>query len=78
MAGILKKGGFEENFFWGHYFCDPDAAVKDLHARADDQREYLRESRPSLLDRLRQDQKEAARSIQEAPAMDPVKRGLER
>lgn len=68
----------EENFFWGHYFCDPEAAVKDLHARADEQRDYLRESRPSLLDMLRQDQKEAARSIQELPAMDHVKHGLER
>lgn len=68
----------DENFFWGHYFCDPEAAAKDLHARADEQRESLRESRPSLLDMLRQDREEAARSFQEAPAMDHVKRGLER
>lgn len=76
MRNDEQSGG--ENFFWGHYFCDPEAARKDLYARADEQRDSIRESRPSLLGMLRQDKENAARSIQEPPAMDHVKRGLER
>ncbi len=55
-----------ENFYWGKYFCDPEAAEKNLHERADGEREFLRESRPSLLKSLRQSQEEAARPA--APA----------
>lgn len=46
----------EENFYWGKYFCDPEAAEKNLHERADGEREFLRQSRPSLLKTLRQNQ----------------------
>lgn len=68
----------EENFFWGHYFCDPEAAHKDFRARADEQRDFLRESRPSLLDMLRQDRREAARPFQESRIMEKVKKEPER
>lgn len=51
----------EENFYWGKYFCDPEAAEKNLHNRADGEREFLRESRPSLLKRLREHQGEITR-----------------
>ena len=68
----------EENFFWGHYFGDKEAAQNDLHARADDQREYLNDCRPSLLDMLRQDKAEAAHSLREAPVTEKVKKEPER
>lgn len=56
----------EENFYWGKYYCDPEAAEKNLHDRADAEREYLREYRPSLLESLRKSQEEIARPA--APA----------
>ena len=56
----------EENFYWGKYFCDPEAAEKNFHDRVDAEREYLREYRPSLLRSLRKNQKEIARPV--APA----------
>lgn len=51
----------EENFYWGKYFCDPEAARKNLHDRSDAEREFLKEYRPSLLKSLRQNQEEIAR-----------------
>lgn len=59
-----KRG--EENFYWGKYFCTPEAAEKNFYERADQEREYLRESRPSLLKSLKQHQEEIARPA--APA----------
>lgn len=56
----------EENFYWGKYYCDPEAAKKNFHDRADAEREYLREYRPSLLQSLRKNQEEIARPV--APA----------
>lgn len=41
----------EENFFWGHYFTEKEAAKKDLASRVGEEREYLAERRPSLLQR---------------------------
>lgn len=76
MKNDEQSGG--ENYFWGHYFCDPEAARKDLYARADDQRDSMRESRPSLLDMLREDRQEAARLFREPPAMEKVKKEPER
>lgn len=48
-----QTGG--ENFFWGHYFTDLDRARKDLHARADEERDYMKEHRPSILSQLKSD-----------------------
>lgn len=48
-----QMGG--ENFFWGHYFTDPDRAREDLHTRADEERESLKERRPSILSQLKSD-----------------------
>ena len=59
----------EENFYWGKYFCDPEAAEKNLHDRADGEREFLRQSRPSLLKSLRQN-KEIARPAAPAGGRD--------
>ncbi len=50
----------EENFYWGKYFCDPEAAERNFHDRADGEREFLRDLRPSLLKNLRQNQEEIA------------------
>lgn len=44
-----------ENFFWGHYFTDPDRAREDLHTRADEERESLKDCRPSILSQLKSD-----------------------
>ena len=59
MLNDEQKGG--ENFYWGKYYCDPEAAEKNFHDRADAEREYLREYRPSLLQSLRKNQEEIAR-----------------
>ena len=64
MLNDEQKGG--ENFYWGKYFCSHEAARKNLHERADGEREDLRESRPSLLRNLRQNQEGIARPA--APA----------
>ena len=56
----------EENFYWGKYFCDPEAAERNFHDRADGEREFLRDLRPSLLKNLRQNQEEITRPA--APA----------
>lgn len=56
----------EENFYWGKYFCNLKAAEKNLHDRADGEREFLRDLRPSLLKSLRQNQEEITRPA--APA----------
>lgn len=48
-----QTGG--ENFFWGHYFTDPDRAREDLHKRADEERDYLKDRRPSILSQLKSD-----------------------
>lgn len=48
-----QTGG--ENFFWGHYFTDLDRAREDLHKRADEEREYLQDCRPSILSQLKSD-----------------------
>lgn len=45
----------QENFFWGHYFTDPEAARKDFNARVQEQREDLAEQRPSILSQLKSD-----------------------
>ena len=68
----------DENFFWGHYFCDQEAARKDFYARADSQRDFMRESRPSLLDMLREDRKGAERLFRESPVMEKTRREPER
>ena len=65
VVGGNKRRG-EENFYWGKYYCDPEAAEKNFHDRADVEREYLREYRPSLLQSLRKNQEEIARPV--APA----------
>ena len=64
MLNDEQKGG--ENFYWGKYFCSHEAARKNLHERADGEREFLRDLRPSLLKNLRQNQEEIARPA--APA----------
>lgn len=64
MLNDEQKGG--ENFYWGKYFCSHEAARKNLHERADGEWEDLRESRPSLLRNLRQNQEGIARPA--APA----------
>ena len=64
MLNDEQKGG--ENFYWGKYFCDPEAAEKNFHDRADGEREFLRDLRPSLLKNLRQNQEEITRPA--APA----------
>lgn len=43
----------QENFFWGHYFSDPEAARKDFKARVQEQREELAEQRPSIRSQLK-------------------------
>lgn len=48
-----QTGG--ENFFWGHYFTDLDRARADLHTRADEEREFLKDCRPSILSQLKSD-----------------------
>lgn len=48
-----QTGG--ENFFWGHYFTDLDRAREDLHTRADEERESLKDCRPSILSQLKSD-----------------------
>lgn len=68
----------DENFFWGHYFCDQEAARKDFYARADNQRDFMKESRPSLLGMLRGDRKEAERPFRESPVMEKTQREPER
>lgn len=45
----------QENFFWGHYFSDPEAARKDFNARVQEQREELAEQRPSVRSQLKAD-----------------------
>jgi len=64
MLNDEQKGG--ENFYWGKYFCSHEAARKNLHERADGEREFLRDLRPSLLKNLRQNQEEITRPA--APA----------
>lgn len=43
----------QENFFWGHYFSDPEAAQKDFKDRVQEQREDLAERRPSIRSQLK-------------------------
>lgn len=45
----------QENFFWGHYFSDPEAAQKDFKDRVQEQREDLAEQRPSIRSQLKAD-----------------------
>ena len=56
----------EVSIYWGKSFCDPEAAEKNFHDRADGEREFLRDLRPSLLKNLRQNQEEITRPA--APA----------
>ena len=65
----------EENFYWGKYFCDPEAAEKNFHDRADGEREFLRDLRPSLLKNLRQNQEEITRPAAPARGGDRPERG---
>lgn len=48
-----QTGG--ENFFWGHYFTDPDRARDDLHSRVREEEQDLAEHRPSILSQLKSD-----------------------
>lgn len=48
-----QTGG--ENFFWGHYFTDPDRARDDLHSRVREEKQDLAEHRPSILSQLKSD-----------------------
>ena len=43
----------QENFFWGHYFCDRKAAVSDFQQRAEKEREASGEKHPSVLKALK-------------------------
>lgn len=66
----------QENFFWGHYFTDPEAAQKDFKARVQEQREDLAESRPSIRSQLKVD---AARTdTAKAPSQEHKKDAPER
>lgn len=44
-----------ENFFWGHYFTDPDRAHEDWHSRVQEEKQDLAEQRPSILSQLKSD-----------------------
>lgn len=48
-----QMGG--ENFFWGHYFTDPDRARKDFHSRVHEEEQDLAEQHPSILSQLKAD-----------------------
>ena len=48
-----QTGG--ENFFWGHYFTDPDRARDDFHSRVHEEEQDLAEQRPSILSQLKSD-----------------------
>jgi len=67
----------EENFFLGHYFTEKETAKKDLASRVGEEREYLAERRPSLLERLKRSKAEAAkRPVKDAP--EKPRGGMER
>lgn len=44
-----------ENFFWGHYFIDPERAQKDFFSRVQEEVQDLAERRPSILSQLKSD-----------------------
>lgn len=44
-----------ENFFWGHYFIDPERAQKDFCSRVQEEVQDLAERRPSILSQLKSD-----------------------
>lgn len=71
-----QMGG--ENFFWGHYFNDQEAARKDFHTRADEEREDQHQHPPSLLENLKRHKQEAALTGKEPkplnrPRLEPEK-----
>lgn len=43
-----------ENFFWGHYFSDPERAQEDFRQRVAEKREDYLESHPSILSQLKE------------------------
>lgn len=43
----------QENFFWGHYFSDPNEAQKDFKNRVQEQREDFQEQRLSIRSQLK-------------------------
>ena len=59
MDNDRERGG--ENFFWGYYFTDRDAAQKNFVSRVEDEREYLAQHSPSLLERRKRGQAEVAK-----------------
>ena len=59
MDNDRERGG--ENFFWGYYFTDRDAAQKNFVSRVEDEREYLAQRSPSLLEHLKRGKEEAAK-----------------
>ena len=59
MDNDRERGG--GNFFWGCYFTDRDAAQKNFVSRVEDEREYLAQHSPSLLERLKRGQAEVAK-----------------
>lgn len=66
----------KEDFFWGHYFSDPEAAQKDFTARVQDLHEDLTEQRPSIRYQLKID---AARTdTPKVPAQEYKKDAPER
>lgn len=64
-----------ENFFWGHYFCEKEDALKDLCERADKERGHQRDCRPSVLGELKRSREELTSPVQ---ASGKIKHGMER
>lgn len=49
---IDKNGQKEFNFYWGHYFCDKNAALKDFKNRISNEIEIQENEKPSVLQSL--------------------------
>ncbi len=47
-----KNGQKKFNFYWGHYFCDKKAALKDFQNRVSDERAMQKNEKMSVLQSL--------------------------